>query len=163
MSVASLLNAVVSRLRSQLTVVNTVHQIAIQDDGRPPDGFKGRVYVAVHNDGCRTSGAAVAQETYAFSVTVSVRGRVERVPDDRRGKLVVDTNLGIDSIAAAVKTALGRVPGNFATISAASTSGWVEAPVCIDEGQDFDEWEGWVSRHMRFDGAKRIAPGTGIT
>lgn len=165
MSMGSLIDGVVARLQSPLTGITTLTapalQIDKQDNGQPPKNLKAcQVYVAVHYDRTTGEGAAVRAEVYRFFVTISINKST--TPADRSGRMVNVLTNSLEPLAEVVKTSLTGMPGGYALLSGLATSGWVEPPVCVDDGTAEGKWPGWLSQTMTFDGARRVRAASGM-
>lgn len=162
---ASLLNSALVQLRAGVSLPTETKTVRIRVDGSPLD-CTGQTFIALHKGSVRTTGVGRQVETYTFYVTISIRqpGQGAVSPDRDDVSIIGSSPKGIDALVELVKTALGRYPGNYLVISEATTSRWIEAPYCSDDGgQPSERWKGWLSQTLTFDGAKRDAPGTGIT
>lgn len=168
MTMASLMISAQTELRSALSLPEETKTIRIRADGSPLHST-GQTFIAIHKgpnttDGNRQAGTKVGR--YDFQVTVSIRypGKGAVSPDRDDVSIIGDSPKGILALVETCKTALSGVPGGYAVIAGATTSNWVEPPICTDDGgSPSEQWPGWLSQTLSFTGALRDEPGTGVT
>lgn len=184
MSVAALLTAVESRLRSAAVLNDPNGEISgAQEDGRPPP-FAGQWYYAVWWPGSRQTDANPLSLDVEHAVTVTITARMGYVPKDRRGaylKATGELEQRAEAVAVAVHAeyagvtvaANALIPGTAEWAAAQlppvspTKNGFVEPLRFLDYGPVKKQSAEWVGAKpesnaavytidVRFGGARRV-------
>ncbi len=142
MSLAALLQAVRDELRTVMGL--PMIQIEVQEDGQPPPGMGGDLYLSVHPLSWRpTSGAEVVlgiDESYSVGVTITKR--IRHTPPDRIGREVyLKSLIGFEAIARKIMVAIHQSE----TVMERANQ-YIAASQTDDNGYDpILEWLRWSS------------------